>query len=124
MGKKILVVDDASSIRQVVCFALKDAGYETIEAFNGADALTKLDGREIDLVVCDVNMPELNGIDFLTEVKNNTKYSSYKFIPFIMLTTESADDLKEKGRAAGAKAWLIKPFQPKDLIEAVKKLVS
>ena len=123
MAKKIMVIDDASSIRQVVSHVLKTEGYETQEAVDGEDALSKLDGREIDLFVCDVNMPNMDGIEFLKNVKNNEKYSSYKFTPIIMLTTEAGEDMKAQGKEAGAKAWLVKPFQPDQLVESVKKLL-
>ena len=123
MGKKIMVIDDSSAIRQIVSLTLSSSGYDTIEAVDGADALSKLDGAEIDLFVCDVNMPNMNGIEFLHAVKSDAKYESYKFTPIIMLTTESGEDMKLKGKEAGAKAWLIKPFQPETLIEAVKKLI-
>ncbi len=124
MGKKILVIDDAVAIRQLVGMVLKQEGYETVEAGDGSDALKKLDGQQFDLAVCDVNMPVMGGIEFLESLKNNAAYSSHKFMPVIMLTTEIGSDIAEKGKAAGAKAWLIKPFQPVDLIDAVKKLLS
>ncbi len=123
MGKKIMVIDDSSAIRQIVSLTLSSSGYETIEAGDGSDALSKLDGREIDLFVCDVNMPIMNGIEFLQTLKSDSKYESYKFTPIIMLTTESGEDMKLKGKEAGAKAWLIKPFQPETLIESVKKFL-
>ena len=123
MGKKIMVIDDSSAIRQIVSLTLTSWGYETIEAGDGADALSKLDGMDVDLFVCDVNMPVKNGIEFLKAVKSEAKYESYRFTPIIMLTTESGEDMKLKGKEAGAKAWLIKPFQPETLIEAVKKLI-
>lgn len=123
MAKKIMVIDDASSIRQVVSHVLKTEGYETEEATDGENALSKLDGREIDLFVCDVNMPNMDGIEFLKNIKNNEKYSSYKFTPIIMLTTEAGEDMKAQGKEAGAKAWLVKPFQPDQLVESVKKLL-
>jgi two-component system chemotaxis response regulator CheY len=123
MAKKILVIDDSSAIRQIVSLTLTSSGYETIEAVDGADALSKLAGAEIDLFVCDVNMPNMNGIEFLNAIKSDAKYESFKFTPIIMLTTESGEDMKIKGKEAGAKAWLIKPFQPETLIEAVKKFL-
>ncbi len=123
MGKKIMVIDDSSAIRQIVSLTLTSAGYETIEAADGSDALSKLAGMDIGLFVCDVNMPVLNGIEFLHAIRSDAKYEAYKFIPIIMLTTESGEDMKLKGKEAGAKFWLIKPFQPETLIEAVKKLI-
>jgi len=123
MAKKILVIDDSSAIRQIVSLTLTTSGFETVEAVDGADALSKLDGLELDLFVCDVNMPNMNGIEFLHAIKSDVKYESYKFTPIIMLTTESGEDMKLKGKEAGAKAWLIKPFQPETLIEAVRKFL-
>ena len=120
MSKTILIVDDSSSLRTVVNLALKRAGYDVVEAVDGEDGLTKLDGRKINLIVCDVNMPRLNGIEFVTRVKQHPRY---KFTPVIMLTTEGQDSKKEQGRAAGAKAWIVKPFNPPVLLDAISKLV-
>ncbi len=120
MAKKILLVDDSASVRQVVGIALRRAGYETLEAGNGQEALALLDGEKLNLIISDVNMPVMNGIDFLKGVKAHPKA---KFTPVIMLTTESGADLKEQGRAAGAKAWIVKPFSPQVLLDAVSKLV-
>ncbi len=120
MSKTILIVDDSASLRQVVSIALKGAGYEVIEACDGKDALTKLTGQKIHLIVSDLNMPNMDGIQLITEIKKN---ASYKFTPIIMLTTEGAADKKEAGRAAGAKAWMVKPFKPDQMLAAVSKLV-
>ncbi|NQD36145.1 response regulator [Permianibacter sp. IMCC34836] len=120
MSKTILVVDDSSSFRQVVSMALKGAGYDVVEAGDGKDALGKLDGRKINLIVSDVNMPVMDGISFVTAAK---QLAAYKFTPVIMLTTESGDDMKAKGKAAGVKAWVVKPFQPPILLDAVAKLI-
>ena len=124
MGKKILVIDDASAIRQSVGYTLEDSGYDVIEAVDGNDGLSKLDGSDIDLIICDVNMPNMNGIEFLKNVKQNEKYSAYKFTPLIMLTTEAGEDMKAQGKELGAKAWMVKPFKPEQLIESVKKMIS
>jgi len=120
MAKTIMIVDDSASIRQVVGIALKSAGYDVIEACDGKDALSKLTGQKIHLIITDVNMPVMDGITFVIEAK---KLAAYKFTPMMMLTTESADDKKQAGKAAGAKAWLTKPFQPPTLMAAVSKLV-
>ncbi len=120
MAKTILIVDDAASIRQVVGIALKGAGYEIIEAVDGKDALSKLDGKKIHLIISDVNMPNMDGITFVKEAK---KLAAYKFTPVIMLTTESAEGKKQEGQAAGAKAWVVKPFQPAQMLAAVSKLI-
>lgn len=120
MAKTILVVDDSASLRQVVSIALKSAGYDVVEAVDGKDALSKLDGRKLHLVICDVNMPNMNGIEFLQAAKAQP---NYKFTPFIMLTTEAGEEMKQKGQASGAKAWVVKPFQPAQMLTAVSKLV-
>jgi two-component system chemotaxis response regulator CheY len=120
MAKTILIVDDSASLRQVVSIALKGAGFDVIEAGDGKVALTKLDGRKIHLVISDVNMPNMDGITFVQELK---KLPAYKFTPVIMLTTETQEAKKREGQAAGAKAWVVKPFQPSQMLAAVSKLV-
>lgn len=120
MAKNILVVDDSSSVRQVVSIALKSAGYDVTEASDGKDALGKLTGQKIHLIISDVNMPHMDGITFVKEIK---KLANYKFTPIIMLTTESQDDKKREGQAAGARAWVVKPFQPAQMLAAVAKLI-
>ena len=121
MAKTIMVVDDSASLRQVVNMALKGAGYDVIEACDGKDALGKLNGQKIHLIVSDVHMPNMDGITFVAEAK---KLADYKFTPVIMLTTEAGEDKKKAGQAAGAKAWVIKPFQPAQMLAAVSKLVA
>jgi len=120
MAKTVMVVDDSSSVRQVVSIALKGAGYEVIEASDGKDALAKLNGQRVHLMISDVNMPNMDGITFVKEVK---KLANYKFTPIIMLTTESQEGKKREGQAAGAKAWVVKPFQPAQMLAAVAKLI-
>jgi len=120
MGKRILIVDDSSSMRTVAGIALRGAGYEVLEAGNGQEGLAKLDGERIHLIISDVNMPVMDGIEFLKEVK---RHPNYRFTPVIMLTTEAGEDKKAAGRAAGAKAWIVKPFQPSVMLDAVSKLV-
>ena len=119
MAKTILVIDDSASLRQLVRMSLQAAGYDVVEADDGSTALTKLDGRKLHLAVCDVNMPRLDGISF---VKQARAKADYRFLPVIMLTTESQESKKAEGRAAGARAWITKPFQPSTLVEAVNKL--
>jgi two-component system chemotaxis response regulator CheY len=120
MSKTILIVDDSASIRQVVSITLKKAGYEVIEGIDGKDGLTKLDGKKIHLIISDVNMPNMDGITMVKEVK---KMPAYKFTPIIMLTTEGSDEKKKQGQAAGAKAWIVKPFKPEQMLQAVSMLV-
>jgi two-component system chemotaxis response regulator CheY len=121
MAKTIMIVDDAPSVRQVVGLALRGAGYDVVEASNGKDAAGKLDGRKLNLVICDLNMPIMDGIGFLEYIRAQP---NYRFTPVIMLTTESAEDKKTKARAAGAKAWLTKPFQPSSMLDAVAKVCA
>jgi two-component system chemotaxis response regulator CheY len=120
MAKTIMIVDDSASLRQVVSIALKSAGYETVEACDGKDALSKLDGRKLHLIISDVNMPNMDGLTFVRAAK---QLPAYKFTPVIMLTTEVSDAKKQEGQTAGAKAWVVKPFQPAQMLTAVSKLV-
>jgi two-component system chemotaxis response regulator CheY len=118
MAITILIVDDSASLRQVVAMTLKGAGYDVLQAGDGKEALALLDGRKIGMTVCDVNMPNMNGIEFVKAAK---KIAAYKFMPILMLTTETQDSKKEEGKAAGAKAWMVKPFSPSSLLSAVSK---
>ncbi len=120
MSKTIMIVDDSASLRQVVALALKGAGYDVIEAADGKDALPKLTGQKVHLIISDVNMPNMDGITFVKELKQNP---SYKFTPVIMLTTESQEGKKAEGQAAGARAWVVKPFKPEQMLAAVSKLI-
>ncbi len=120
MAKTILIVDDSASLRQVVSIALKGAGYDVIEGCDGVDGLSKLDGTKVHLIVSDVNMPNMDG---LTMVKKIKEMPAYKFTPIIMLTTEASEDKKDIGKAAGVKAWMVKPFKPDQMIDAVSKLI-
>ena len=119
MAKTILVIDDSASLRQVVKMALTGAGYDVLEAGDGKAALALLDGRQVNMAGCDINMPVMNGIEFVKAAK---QLPAYKFMPILMLTTESQDSKKEEGKAAGAKAWMVKPFSPTQLVSAVGKL--
>jgi two-component system chemotaxis response regulator CheY len=119
MSKTVLVVDDASSVRQQVGMALKDAGYTVLEAFDGQDGVEKVQANpQVAMVICDVNMPRMNGLDF---VANAMKIRE---LPIVMLTTEGATDLVARAKAAGAKGWITKPFKPELLIAAVRKLAG
>ena len=120
MSKTILIVDDSDSLREVVGIALKNAGYNVIEGADGQQGLNQLDGKKIHLIISDVNMPNMNGIEMVKKVK---EMAEYKFTPIIMLTTESGDELKEQGRSAGVKAWMVKPFKPEQMLDAVSKLI-
>jgi two-component system chemotaxis response regulator CheY len=120
MSKTVMIVDDSASMRQVVSMALRGAGYEVLEGRDGVDALAKLKGQKIHLIISDVNMPNMDGITFLTEVRT---LPAYRFTPVIMLTTETSEEKKMAGKQAGARAWVVKPFKPEVLLNAVQKLV-
>ena len=121
MTKKILVIDDSASLRQLVAIVLGGAGYEVVCAADGQEALSKLDGSKIHLAICDVNMPVMDGITFVREAK---KLPDYRFMPIIMLTTESRESRKRQGQMAGAKAWVVKPFRPEQILHAMSKLIA
>jgi two-component system chemotaxis response regulator CheY len=116
----ILAVDDSASMRQMVSFTLKSAGYDVTEAIDGQDACEKARGRSFDLVLTDQNMPRMDGISLTKKLREDPKFSS---TPILILTTESSDQMKQAGRSAGATGWLVKPFDPAKLIEVIKKLV-
>ncbi|MFW0884857.1 response regulator [Candidatus Acidulodesulfobacterium sp. H_13] len=120
MSKYIMIVDDSATIRQTLKLTLIKAGYEIIEANDGKDALNKLNGKKVHLIISDVNMPNMDGIALLKEIK---KTASHKFVPIMMLTTESQKTRVQEGKLAGAKAWLVKPFRPEQLLSAVNKLI-
>lgn len=121
MSKTIMTVDDSSTIRQMVSFTLRDAGYGVVEAKDGQDALGKAAGTAIDMVVTDLNMPNLDGLGLIKALRG---MPAYRFIPIVMLTTESQMDKKQAGRSAGATGWIVKPFQPEQLIAVVKKVLG
>ncbi|BFR48443.1 response regulator [Nitratidesulfovibrio sp. HK-II] len=120
MSKLIMTVDDSASIRQMVGFTLRNAGYEVVEAKDGKDAVSKLSGP-IKMVITDLNMPNMDGIELIKQIRANP---AYKFIPVIMLTTESQATRKQEGKAAGATGWIVKPFQPEQLLAVVKKVLG
>lgn len=120
MSKTILVVDDSASLRMVVAMALTGAGYEVLEAEDGEAALRYLDGRKVHLIISDVHMPNLNGLGLVKAVRMLPRY---RFMPIIMLTTEDQANMIEEGMAMGVKAWMLKPFQPSQMLAAVGKLV-
>ena len=121
MANNILVVDDSASMRQLVSFTIKDAGYGVMEAVNGKDALTKASAAKMDMVITDLNMPEMDGIELIKQLRGKTEY---KFTPIVMLTTESQDGKKQEGKQAGASGWIVKPFKPEQLLEVVKKYMK
>lgn len=121
MSKLILSADDSSSVRQMVAFTLKGAGYSVIEAVDGKDALTKAKGAAVNMVLTDLNMPNMNGIELIKALRAEP---NYKFIPIVMLTTESQGDRKQEGKSAGATGWIVKPFKPEQLLAVVKKVLG
>lgn len=120
MAKTIMIVDDSASLRQVVSISLRSAGYDVLEGCDGLDALGKLTGQKVHLIISDVNMPKMDGISLVKAVK---ELPAYKFTPIVMLTTESQEAKKREGQVAGAKAWMLKPFNPQQLLSVVQKLV-
>ena len=121
MAKCILAVDDSPSIRSMVSFTLKSAGYEVIEAVDGVDALNKAKAKSMDLVLTDQNMPRMDGLALVRALR---QLPAYKSSPILILTTEAGTDMKSQGKAAGATGWLVKPFDPQKLIEVVKKVIG
>ncbi len=117
----ILTVDDSASMRQMVAFTLKGAGYEVAEAADGQEALQLCQGRRFNLVLTDVNMPRMDGISLIRALR---ALPTYRFTPILMLTTESAADKKAEGKAAGATGWIVKPFNPDQLLATIKKVLG
>jgi two-component system chemotaxis response regulator CheY len=121
MPKVIMTADDSASVRQMVGFTLKQAGYHIVEAMDGQDALGKLNGTAVNMLLTDLNMPNMDGIELIRQVRSR---SQFKFIPIIMLTTESQSSKKQEGKAAGATGWIVKPFKPEQLVAVVKKVLG
>lgn len=120
MAKTVLIVDDSASMRQLVSFALKSAGYDVTAAVHGKDAMEKLKTTKFDMVVTDLNMPEMDGIELIKNARSN---ATSRFTPIVMLTTESQESRKQEGKQAGASGWIVKPFKPEELVELIKKFV-
>lgn len=118
--KRIMTVDDSPSLRQMVALTLESAGYEVVEASDGRDAVAKLSGQEFHLFLTDLNMPEMDGIELTQQLRS---MDEYKFVPIVLLTTESQPEKKLQGKAAGATGWIVKPFQPQDLLATVKRVM-
>lgn len=121
MSKNIMTVDDSSSVRQMVNFTLKEAGFDVVEAVDGSDAVEKLSDSPVQMVITDLNMPNMDGIELIRWIRSNP---DHKFIPVIMLTTESQESKKSEGKAVGATGWIVKPFQPDQLLAVVKKVLG
>ena len=121
LTKKVMIVDDSRTLRHMVNTTLNGAGYATVNAVDGLEAMEKLSEGKVNLIICDINMPNMDGLTFLREIK---KRKEYKFIPVIMLTTESQAAKRDEAREAGATAWIIKPFTSEQILKAVDKLAS
>lgn len=121
MSKTVLIVDDAISMRGLVAMTLRNGGYQVVEASDGLDALKKIEHQKVNMVVTDFNMPNMNGIDLIKRLKADPRY---KFLPIVMLTTESDESRKRQGQMAGAKAWIVKPFKPETILMVVKKIIG
>jgi two-component system chemotaxis response regulator CheY len=119
MAKTIMVVDDSTSMRQMVNFTLAGAGYQVVEASDGMDALAKSSVQKVDLFITDLNMPNMDGIQLTRQLR---AAAPYRFTPIVLLTTESQQEKKMEGKAAGATGWIVKPFQVEQLIAVVKKV--
>jgi len=121
MSKVIMTADDSASVRQMVSFTLKEVGYDVVEAVDGQDALSKLNGSNVNMLITDLNMPNVDGIELIRRVRAQQQF---KFMPIVMLTTESQDAKKQEGKAAGATGWIVKPFKPEQLVAVVKKVLG
>jgi two-component system chemotaxis response regulator CheY len=120
MAKTALIVDDSASMRQMVAYTLRQGGFEVVEGENGQDALDKIPGHKLELIITDLNMPIMDGITFIQNVR---AIPAFKFVPILMLTTETQASKKEQGKAAGATGWIVKPFDPEKLLQTVAKVV-
>ncbi|WP_028575081.1 response regulator [Desulfonatronovibrio hydrogenovorans] len=120
MAKTIMTVDDSASVRQMVNFTLKDAGYTVVEGCDGKDALTKLTSA-VNMIITDLNMPNMDGLELIRQVRAKP---GFKFVPIIMLTTESQAEKKQEGKQAGATGWIVKPFKPEQLLAVVRKVLG
>ena len=121
MAASILAVDDSASMRQMVSFTLKGAGYDVVEAADGVEALNIAKTKSVNLAITDVNMPNMDGISLIKELRN---LPNYKFTPLLMLITESGADKKQQGKVAGATGWIVKPFNPEQLLKTISKVLG
>ena len=117
----ILTIDDSTSMRQMVAFILQQAGYDVVEAVDGVDGLAKASENKFTLSITDVNMPNMDGISLIKELRAT---SDYQFTPILLLTTESGKEIKQEARKAGATGWLVKPFAPDQLLSTIKKVIG
>jgi two-component system, chemotaxis family, chemotaxis protein CheY len=120
MTKTIMTADDSASMREMIAFTLRNAGYDVIEAVDGKDALGKINGTSVNMLITDLNMPNMDGIELIRQVR---ALPQYKYVPIVMLTTESQDEKKQAGKSAGATGWIVKPFRGEQLVAVTKKLL-
>lgn len=121
MNRNVLTVDDSAAIRELLAFTLRDAGYEVAEAVDGVDGLAQASARPFDLVITDYNMPRMDGIALVARLR---ELPAYRGVPILVLTTEASDEVKARGRAAGATGWLLKPFDPVRVVEVVRRVLG
>jgi two-component system, chemotaxis family, chemotaxis protein CheY len=122
MAKRIMTVDDSATVRQMLTFTLEDAGYQVLEAVDGVEALAKLTaGEKVDMLITDLNMPNMDGIELIRAVR---KDPTYRFIPIIMLTTETQESKRQEGKSAGASGWIVKPFKPQQVLAVVRMVLA
>jgi two-component system chemotaxis response regulator CheY len=121
MVKSIMVVDDSETVRQVLQLTLTNAGFDVVEAEDGIDALKKLSTAKVDMLITDLNMPNMDGLELITKVREE---GAHRFTPIVMLTTESSEEKKLAGREAGASGWIVKPFKPEQLLKVVKMVLG
>ena len=121
MSKRVMTVDDSATVRQVLQMTLEGAGYEVLQAVDGVDALRKLAKESVDMLVTDLNMPNMDGLELIKKVRAE---GQYRFTPIVMLTTESSEEKKKAGREAGASGWIVKPFKPEQLLKVVKMVLG
>jgi two-component system, chemotaxis family, chemotaxis protein CheY len=122
MTRRIMTVDDSTTVRQMMRFTLEDAGYEVLEAVDGADALRKFAaGAEVDMLITDLNMPNMDGIELIRSVRKDI---TNRFIPIIMLTTEAQESKRQEGKSAGASGWIVKPFKPQQVLAVVRMVLA
>lgn len=119
MSKKALVVDDSFTMRNMVSLALKEEKFEVVSAEDGVDALKQAKGKKFDVIITDINMPNMDGFELITKLR---AIEDFKYTPILVLTTESGDDKKKQGKAAGASGWIVKPFNPQTLINTINKV--
>ena len=120
MGKKILIADDSASMRQMVAFTLEEDGHTVIQTVDGEDAFSKF-SSDVNMIITDLNMPKMNGIELIKKIRSGTVN---RFVPIIMLTTESEQGKRDEGKKTGATAWIVKPFTPENLLETIKKVIG